>query len=178
VLAADPQASYAAGDLIRVPPGATLDARGISRALVLADAEAAPDPPPPSWRALPPPPFPPFEDAPPGALPFRYGALTVEATRSGAVAVSVDGTTTVVPRYWLARMLFRAALHGLRLGYIETYGGMFIDDQLLRTDHAIQLGLRTETGRAAIAIRSDEALSVLQQLYRAVAPPGYRERLR
>jgi hypothetical protein len=177
VLEADPETGYIPCDLIRVPPGAALDARGISRALVLTDAEASPDPPPPSWRALPPPPFPPFEDGAPGTLPFRYGALTVESARSGAVAISVGDSTAAVPCYWLARMLFRAALHGLRLGYIETYGGLFIDDPL-RADRAIELGLRTPSGRAVLTIPPDEALGVIEQLYRAVAPPGYRERLR
>jgi NAD(P)H dehydrogenase (quinone) len=178
VLGADAESPYAACDLIRVPPGASLDARSILRALVLADPEAAPDPPPPSWRTLPPPPFAPFEDVAPGPLPFRYGALTVDPARSGAVVVSIDGVTAAVPRYWLARMLFRVALHGLRLGYVETYGGLFIDDQPLRTGHAIELGLRTPSRRASMAVPSEDVLGVIEQLYRSVAPPGYRERLR
>jgi NAD(P)H dehydrogenase (quinone) len=178
VLKADSASPHDAGDLIRVPAGATLDARGISRALVLADPYIGPDAPPPSWQGLPPPPFPPYEDAPPGALPLRLGALTIEETRSGAVAISLDGATAAVPRYWLARMLFRVALHGLRLGYIETYGGLFIDDHPQRGDGAIELGLRTTSGRKALAIPADEAIAVIERLYRAVAPPGYRERLR
>lgn len=178
VLTADPEAPHAACDLIRVPAGASLDARGIERALVLADLEAAPDPPPPSWRALPRPPFEPFEDVAPGPLPFRYGGFSVDPARSGAVAVSVENATAAVPRYWLARMLFRAALHNLRLGYIETYGGLYIDDNPPRADRAVELGLRTESGRTSIVVPPDEALGVIEQLYRAVAPPGYRERLR
>jgi hypothetical protein len=178
VLSADRGSPHAACDLIRVPAGATLDARGISSALVLADPFLGPEPPPPAWQALPPPPFPPFEDAPPGALPIRLSALTVEGTRSGAVAISLDGATAAVPRYWLARMLFRVALHGLRLGYVETYGGLFVDDQPAREDGAIEIGLRTASSRAAIAIPREEAIAAIERLYRAVAPPGYRERLR
>ncbi|HWO18859.1 MAG TPA: flavodoxin family protein [Kofleriaceae bacterium] len=178
VLKADPASVHEPGDLIRVPAGATLDARGISRALALADPYIGPDAPPPSWQALPAPPFPPYEDAPPGALPIRFGTLTVEAARSGAVAVSVDNATAAVPRYWLARMLFRAALHELRVGYIETYGGLFIDDHPQREDGAIEIGLRTESGRVAVAIPAAEAIAVIERIYRAVAPPGYRERLR
>jgi len=178
VLAADPESPYAACDLIRVPPGASLDARGISRALVLADPDAAPEPVPPSWRALPPPPFAPFEEASPGALPFRRGTLSIDATRSGAVVVSVGDTAAAVPRYWLARTLYRAALHGLQLNYIETYGGLFIADHAPRSNRPIEIGLRTPSGRAWMAIPRDEALGVLEQLYRAVAPPGYIERLR
>ncbi len=178
VLGADRGSPHEACDLIRVPAGATLDARGISSALVLADPYLGPESPPPSWQALPPPPFPPFEDAPPGALPFRLGALTVEGTRSGAVAISLEGATAAVPRYWLARMLFRVALHRLRLGYVETYGGLFIDDHPAWEGGAIEIGLRTASGRAAIAIPQDEAIGAIERLYRAVAPPGYRERLR
>jgi NAD(P)H dehydrogenase (quinone) len=178
VLGADPETPYAPCDLIRVPAGASLDARGISRALVLTDPAAAPEPAPPSWCALPPPPFPPFEDAAPGALPFRCGALTVEATRAGAVAVSVGDATAAVPRYWLARMLFRVALHGLGLGYVETYGGLFVDDHLPNADRAIEIGLRTPSGRASISVPRGEAIAVIEHLYRAVAPPGYVERLR
>jgi multimeric flavodoxin WrbA len=176
VVDADPELGHAAGDLIRVPPGASLDARGIWRALALADPEASPDPPPPSWQALPPPPFAPFEDALPEALPFRRGPLAVEAAPAGAVAVSLHGATAAVPRYWLARMLFRAALHGLRLGYIETYGGLFLDDRGAARE--LMIGLRTSSGRVAMAIPPHEALAVVEQLYRAVAPAGYRERLR
>ena len=178
VLGADPESPYAPCDLIRVPAGASLDARGLSRALVLADPDDAPEPVPPSWRALPPPPFAPFEEAPPGALPFRRGALAVDATRSGAVVISVGDAAAAVPRYWLARMLFRAALHDLRLGYVETYGGLFIDDHAPRGNRPIEIGLRTSSGRAWIAIPRREAMSVIEQLYRAVAPPGYIERLR
>ncbi len=178
VLGADPETPHAACDLIRVPAGASLDARGISRALVLSDPGAPPDRPPPSWHALPAAPFAPFEDAPPGALPFRWGRLAVQEAPAGAALVSIDGATAAVPRYWLARMLFRAALHGFRLGYIETYGGLFLDDRPPRSDDAIELGLRTPSGRAVIAIQPGDALAVIEQLYRAVAPPGYRERLR
>ena len=177
VLAADPAVGHFPCDLIRIPAGASLDARGISRALVLSDPFLPPDPPPPSWQTLPPPPFAPFEEAPPGALPFNLGPFSVEATRSGAVAVTVRNATAAVPRYWLARTLYRVALHGLRLGYVETYGGLFLDDHPPRNDGAIELGLRTSSGRVAIAIAASDALDEIEQLYRAVAPAGYRERL-
>ena len=68
-------------------------------------------------------------------------------------------------------------LHGLKLGYIETYGGLFIDDHG-GIGHEIELGLRTPDGRTSIAIRRDAAIGVLEQIYRAVAPTTYRERLR
>lgn len=178
VLNVDRKSPHAVCDLIRVPPGATLDARGISRALVLADPYLGPEPPPPSWQALPPPPFAPFEDAPPGTLPFRLGGLTVEETRSGAVAISIEGATAAVPRYWLARTLFRVALHGLRLGYIETYGGLFVNDHPAREGGPIEIGLRSESSRVKISIPQDEAIGAIERFYRAVAPAGYRERLR
>lgn len=178
VLEADEGSAHAAGDLIYAPAGAALDAGGITRALVLAADDAAPDPPPPSWRALPPPPFAPFEDAAPGALPLRLGGLAVEEAPDGTVAISLDGggATAQVPRYWLARMLFRAALHGFRLGYIETYGGLFLEDRGGAAPD-VELGLRTASGKTAIAIPRAEALAAVERLYRAVAPAGYRERL-
>ena len=147
---------------------------------MLAADDAAPDPPPPSWRALPPPPFAPYEDAAPGALPLRLGGLAVEEAPEGTVLVALDdggGGAARVPRYWLARMLFRAALHGLRLGYVETYGGLFLDDGGGDAP-AVELGLRTASGKASIAIPRGEALAAVERLYRAVAPAGYRERLR
>lgn len=177
VLEADASVPHFRGDLIRIPAGASLDSRGIRRALVLSAPDAPPDPPPQSWRELPPPPFAPYEDAARGALPFRHDELSIDAAMAGVVAVSLRGTTAAVPRYWLARMLFSAALHGLKIGYIETYGGLFIDDHG-GIGHEIELGLRTPEGRTSIAIRRDVAIGVMEQIYRAVAPTAYRERLR
>ena len=37
--------------------------------------------------------------------------------------------TAFPPPWIMARMLFRLALHGFRLGRLETYGGFFYDDQ-------------------------------------------------
>jgi hypothetical protein len=93
---------------------------------------------------------------------------------SGASAAPV---ATEVPRYWLARMLHRVALHGLRLGYVETYGGFFVDDRADSRD-SVELGIRTPGAKHAVSVPRTEALTVLERLYRAVAPPGYRERMR
>jgi len=148
------------GELIRIAPGARLPGAGIARALVLT-GDAAPDPVPPSWQAVPPPPFAPYEDAPPGALPIPE--LSIEEV--SATEVTVLGAR--VPRYWLARMLFRLALHDLRLGTIETYGGLSFDD---RADLVIR-------GRTSITVPRAEALALIERMYRAVAPAGYTERL-
>ncbi|MEZ4237450.1 MAG: flavodoxin family protein [Myxococcota bacterium] len=130
------------GDLVRIPAGAALS---VERGLLLAGA-VEPDPPPPSWDALPQPAFAPAEDAPPGALPVEVGPLVFEATDDPEVMrVSGEGVSAEVPRKWAARMLFRVGLHGLRLGYLETYGGLFWDD---RGGHRI--GLR---GRPVAELR-------------------------
>jgi hypothetical protein len=156
-------------DLIRIPEGGELAGAGISRALVFASPDLPPDPPPPVWRAQPPPAFVPFEDAAAGSLPVRIGALSIDARSDALVEVAIGDARAEVPRYWLARMLFRVGLHRLRLNYVETYNGFYIDD---RDDLAI--GLR---GRGAITIPRADALAVVERLYRAVAPPGYTERL-
>ena len=138
-----------------------------TRALVFSSPDAEPDPVPDPWRALPPPPFPPFEDAPPGALPFVHGTLAIDE-RGG---VTLDGARADVPRYWLARMLFRIALHDLRLGRVETYGGLSFDDHA-GGDLDVGLGGRT------LRVARGEALAFVERMYRAVAPAGYVERLR
>jgi multimeric flavodoxin WrbA len=166
---------HVACDLIRVPAGAALDATGMVRALVLSDADASPDEPPPSWRALPAPPFAPFEDAARERLPLSHGELFVEEVSAREVRVRVHDEIATVPRYWLARMLFRVALHGFRLGYIETYGGLFLDDGNAGGD--VQLGIRTPARKRAITVPAADAVAMLERLYRAVAPDGYRERL-
>jgi hypothetical protein len=158
-------------DLLRIAPSSRVPP-GIARALVFS-GDAPPDPVPPSWTSLPPPPFPVFEDAPRGALPFVHDGLRVEERSPSTVAVLVEDAVAEVPRYWLARMLFRIALHDLRLNYVETYGGFFVDDA--RAD--VELGLRIGDRRVAIPIARAEAPAVLERLYRAVAPDGYRERL-
>jgi NAD(P)H dehydrogenase (quinone) len=164
--------THAACDLIRVPAGATLAGTGITRALVLT-GDASPDRAPDTWRTLPAPPFATFEDAPPGALPITAGDLSVSEVSPSEIAVTIRGARTTVPRYWLARMLFRCALHQLRLGYVETYGGFYVDDGA-PAEGAIVLGIREG---AAIEVSRAAALALIEQLYRAVAPANYRERL-
>jgi hypothetical protein len=171
VLEVEAGGALAACDLVRVPAGARLDTPGVVRALVLASASAEPDPVPPSWRALPAPPFAPYEDGAAGALPIAVDRLVVEDGGADAVRVRVDGLTGEVPRYWLARMLFRIALHDMRLGTVETYGGFFVDDR-----DEVELGLRTAETRAGVTIPRERALAAIEALYRAVAPAGYRER--
>jgi len=61
----------------------------------------------------------------------------------------------------------------VRMGYAETYGGFFVDD---RGDD-VQMGLRGESGSNAVAVARSEVVEVIERMYRAVAPPGYRERL-
>jgi multimeric flavodoxin WrbA len=163
---------HAACDLIRIPAGATLAGTGIVRALVLT-GDAPPDPAPATWRTLPGLPFATFEDAPPGALPVIAGDLAVTEVSAAEIAVTIRGARATVPRYWLARMLFRCALHQLRLGYVETYGGFYVDDGA-PTEAAIVLGIRDG---AAIEVPRGDAPALIEKLYRAVAPAGYRERL-
>lgn len=167
-------AQHAACDLLRVPPGARLDGAGIERALVLTSPAAPPDPVPPAWTAFAPPVFAPAEDAAPGALPFREGALVVEtAADPSLVRARVGDVAAEVPRYWLARMVFRVGLHGIRIGYVETYGGFFVDDHAGLGD-VVELGVR---GAPPVRVARVRAAGVLEALYRAVAPPGHRERI-
>jgi len=175
VLEASAGSPHAAGDLLRLPAGVSLPGAGIVRALVLASLEVAPDPVPPSWQAVPPAPFPPFEDGERGPLPVAvvHDALRVTEASPALVTVACGGASAAVPRHWLARMLFRIALHGLRVGYAETYGGFFVDDR----DPAVRIGLRLPFGEPAeVLVPRGEALGVLERLYRAVAPVGYTER--
>ncbi|MBX3191240.1 MAG: NAD(P)H-dependent oxidoreductase [Labilithrix sp.] len=179
VLEAESGGPHAACDLLRLSEGASLDGAGIVRALVLASDAVAPDPVPPSWTATPAPPFVPYEDAGAGELPVEVNgekgaALRVDAASPSTVTASIGAAATEVPRYWLARMLYRIGLHGLRLGYVETYGGFFVDDR----DDAFQIGVRLAEARAAVGIPRGEAMALVERLYRAVAPPGYRERPR
>ncbi|HEY6459613.1 MAG TPA: hypothetical protein VIY73_05655, partial [Polyangiaceae bacterium] len=98
--------------------------------------------------------------------------LSVAVSEAGAasVAITAGGTTATVPRYWLARMLFRVALHRPLLGYVETYGGFFFDDRAALH----RFGVR---GGGAIELAPDDSLAFVEALYRAVAPDGYSERL-
>jgi hypothetical protein len=160
-----------AADLIYVPPGTVLDGAGIARALVFESAHAPAELPPPTWDKAPSPPFPVFEDGAAGSLPISFGELHMEALDEATVDVRIgDGAPAQVPRYWLARFLFRTALHQFQLGYLETYGGFYYDD----SGPSIELGLR---GGGRTRITRDEANAVVETLYRAVAPPGYLERI-
>jgi len=173
VLEADEGGAFAPCDLVRVPKGKALPGNGIVRALVLASDAAEPDAVPPVWRSLPEPPFAPFEESAPGALPVLFGgALGVVEKGPTRVEISIGDAKADVPRHWLARTLYRVALHGVRLGYIETYEGLYIDDR----DDDVRIGLRKGDARAETRIARSEALSTIERLYRAIAPPGYRER--
>jgi hypothetical protein len=166
--------AHAAGDLYRIPEGASLDGTGIGRALVFAGATHGPDPVPPSWSAAPDAPFAPYEDGSPGVLPFAAAGINVEEQSDTIARVMAGDVGTEVPRYWLARMLFRVGLHGLRLGYIETYGGFFVDD---RGDGPVRVGVRNGRSRHAVKIPREDTLAFVEGLYRAIAPKGYVERI-
>jgi hypothetical protein len=146
-------------ELVYLAPGERLDQRALLFSCDSIDA----DPPPPSWRRAP---EPPFEPLPHGAasLPWSKEGIDVRAIDDRSCAITI-GATAIVPRYWLARMLFRVALHGFALGYVETYGGFYYDDR-----DGWAFGVR---GGSRAAIDRDD----VESLYRAVAPPGYRERL-
>ena len=174
VLEAEIGSAHAPCDLVRVPKGKALPGKGIVRALVLASDAAEPDAIPPVWLSLPDPPFAPFEEATPGVLPLRIGdALAVIEKSPSRVEITIGDAKAEVPRHWLARTLFRVALHGVRLGYIETYEGLYIDDR----DVDVRIGLRQGEARTETRVARSEALATLERLYRAVAPPGYRERV-
>jgi multimeric flavodoxin WrbA len=173
ILEVDENGGHAPGDLVRVPPGGRLDGSGIARALLFSADDAPPDPVPALWRGAPRPPFPPYEDLPAGALPVAEGGLSFEKISDRHVALLVGGLRAEVHRYWLARMLFRSALHGFALGYVETYGGAFVDDR----EGRVRVGLRAGGGTPNIELSRVDAIAFIERVYRAVAPPGYRERL-
>jgi hypothetical protein len=158
-------------DLLYVPKGARYDGAGVARALVFESDFVDADPPPPSWTEVPAAPFARFEDRERGELPIAIGAMRVDDAGAREVEIAIGDHRARVPRYWLARMLFRVALHGYALGYVETYGGFFYDDR----GGASRLGLR---GGGGIALRKSELAESIEALYRAVAPEGYREDLR
>ena len=172
VLAADPASDHFVGDLVHVPAGASVPGEGIQRALLLASDSAEPAPPPASWDEPPAPPFAVREDAPSGAATIAIHGLDVEGVSSSTARVRLDGRAVAeVPRYWLARMLFRLALHGFRLGYVETYGGFFAEDDGAGN---LRLGVR---GQGHVTLAAAEAAGAVERLYRSVAPPGYTEHL-
>ncbi len=170
VLDAPAGSPYYACDLVHVAPGTTLDSAGIARALVFSSAAHAAAPPPPSWERLPAAPIAPIEDAPRGTLPVAAGGVALAALDDRRVAVAIGESRAEIPRYWLARTLFRVALHRPALGYVETYGGLFYDDR----GGVERMGIR---GGAAVTFPHQEALAILETLYRAAAPDDYVERL-
>ena len=152
-------------DLFFVPPGAEL-ATTARTLWISADSEVSP--PPRSWKEVPAAPWDCFEDAEPLPLPSEIAGIAL-AEADADVALTI-GKTASVPRYWLARMLFRIALHDYRLGYVETYGGFYYDDR--SGEHVI--GLRDG---GSVTIARDALPAIVERMYRCVAPEGYRERL-
>jgi hypothetical protein len=171
VLEAREGSSHRACDLVHIPPGQAFDAAGVRRALLFTSAGHDVDAPPESWDTLPSTLFAPVEDAPRGTLPVSAGGLVVSAVDAELVSVAVGNGSARVPRYWLARTLFRIGLHRPLLGYVETYGGFFFDDR--EAGHH-RIGVR---GLGEIALSPPESLRLVETLYRAVAPDGYSERL-
>ncbi len=171
VLEASPESPHFSGDLVRIPPGGEVPPAGLRRALLLSSPTADPDPVPASWTETPLPPFPVIEDGARGSLPIATHGLSVEACSPTAVRVRLEnGASAEVPRHWLARMLFRLALHGFRLGYVETYEGLICDD----STGDLHIGLR---GRGHVTIPSSDMMATVERLYRAIAPEGYTERV-
>jgi hypothetical protein len=168
VLEADPGLHFE-GDLVYVPECGELPCEGLRRAL-LVRAEGPALPPPEVWERVPEPPFAPFEHGGPGQLPIAIGDMQICELDGDSVRIELRGRSSSIPRYWLARCLFRVALHGYAIGYLETYGGFFYDDR----DGTRRLGLR---GAGSVAIDEQVLAATFERLYRAVAPPGYVERL-
>jgi hypothetical protein len=169
VLEARDGSPHHACDLIHLEVGASLDGRGIERALVFASTAGDAGAPPESWDRVPAAPMACFEDGPRGSLPLSCAGVVVEEVDAARVSITLGGSSAIVPRHWLARMLFRVTLHRPALGYVETYGGFFYDDRAGRE----RVGLR---GGGEIALGASEMRELLEATYRAVAPPGYTER--
>ncbi|MBX3270720.1 MAG: hypothetical protein KF729_10685 [Sandaracinaceae bacterium] len=167
-----------AGDLVRVPRGARFDP-DVARALVIASPTREPSPPPAVWQRVPERPFdPPVARGPRATI----GALSLAVVSPTEVEARLGERSARVPRYWLARMLYRIALHtalddGLRVaprpcfGRVETYGGLYYDDR----DGAFRFGLR---GGASVTVSAGALVDELAAAYAAVAPQGHTEDLR
>ncbi len=169
VVVIEGEAPHFDGDLLWIPPGGRLDGAGLRRVLVASSERTDADPPPEAWERPPQSPMAPFEDGAPGALPLTLGPLHFVAEDDHQVRVEAAGRVAHLPRHWAARLLFRLPLHGFRLGYAETYGGLFWDDR----DGASRLGVR---GLDALDLPPADRLPTVDALYRALAPPHYRER--
>lgn len=171
VYAASDNSGHFPGDLVYIPAGASLDGTGISRALVAYATDSDAESPPVSWSEVPPAPFTVNEDGLPGELPLSIGDMVIEAASDSTVQVRIGASELrEVPRYWLARFMFRTALHQFQLGYLETYGGFYYSD----VGGRLRLGLR-DIGEVTVAMT--DALATVERIYRAVAPAGYVERL-
>jgi len=171
VLEAAATSAHFACDLLYLPPGSRLESGGIRRALVLRDEGQDAEPPPTSWERVPESPIPPFEEARRVPLPLtRAGVTLTQGPDHAHVTVAVGAMHAVVPRHWLARMLFRVALHRPLLGYVETYGGFFFDDR-----EGIVFGLRSAEATQRVAVEPAALLGMVETLYLAAAPPGYVE---
>jgi NAD(P)H dehydrogenase (quinone) len=169
VLEADAGGAHHACDLLYLSPGSTLDGDAVARALVLSDEARDAEPPPASWERVPQPPFAPFNEVRRVSLPVSRSGITLTPLDAAHVGVAIGAGEAIVPRHWLARMLFRIALHRPLLGYVETYGGLFFDDR-----EGVVFGLRGH-GVAQTSVAQAELLGVLEALYLAVAPDGYLE---
>lgn len=173
VLAAESAASHRACDLLHLPPGVSFDASGIQRALVLESEANDASPPPESWSRVPDVPIAPFESGPRHTVPFARAGVAAISADASDVTIRVRASSARIPRYWLARTLFRIAIHRPLLGYVETYGGFFFDDRR-QASEGITIGLRTGD---RVTLPASEALAVVEALYRTVAPAGYAEQL-
>lgn len=165
VLDAAEDSDWFSGDLAYVE--GDVATTGVKRALLFSGASV--EPPPATWSEVPVPRMPPFEDGERAPLPVVIDGLRVEDAGEDRVRVSIGDHHAEVPRYWLARMLFRLALHDFALGYLETYEGFFYDDR-----GGYRLGLR---GGGHVALDRAGIESAVATLYRAVAPAAYTERL-
>jgi multimeric flavodoxin WrbA len=170
VLEATAGSVHFACDLLHLPPGSSLDGAGITRALVLSDALQDAEPPPTSWERVPESPIASFEEERRVPLPLSHGGVTLARVDDAHVTVAVGAMLAVVPRHWLARMLFRIALHRPLLGYVETYGGFFFDDR-----DGVAFGLRGAGATERAPVDLAALLSMVEALYLAAAPPGYVE---
>jgi hypothetical protein len=174
VLEADEGAAHHACDLLHLAPGASLPCEGIARALVFQAQGSNAAPPPASWEAVPAAPMVRFDEGLRARLPFASHGIAVHGVDGTRVAVAVDSASAVVPQHWLARILYRIALHATALGYVETYGGFFYDDRTVR-DGTVRFGIHTPSETREVRVAAAEALALVEAMYRAVAPDGYAE---
>jgi multimeric flavodoxin WrbA len=174
VLEADASSPHHACDLLHLASGASLDGEGLARALVLTGDARDVDPPPASWDAVAAAPMPVFDEARRAPLPVARDGIELAAVDGARVAVKVGSVSTTVQRHWLARMLYRIALHRPALGYVETYGGLFYDDRASR-DGIVRLGVHAASGSHEVCVAPADVPSFLEAAYRAAAPPGYVE---